>query len=371
MNTMRRSFLKGAAAVGVAGAATTIAAPAISQNIIEWRMVHSWPKGLPGAGTGVDRLAEQIQTMSGGRMRLRVFAAGELVPALRCMDAVMDGTAEMGHDASFYHHGKSPLFSVFFAVPFGMTADEQAAWMYHGGGWQLWDRLNERFGIIAFPAGQTATQSFGWFKREINAMSDFRGLKMRIPGLGGTLIQRVGGSAVLLPAGEIFAALQSGAIDAAEFIGPLNDLALGFHQVAKISYGPGVQEPGGMFQMMINRAKWATLPADLQMIIKVACERMHQDMKVDYDFGSGRAMETLRVQHQVRFLRLNNDVLTGLGNAAGDMVQEMIQTGDSFARDVWRSYLASRDNTMRHLRFNEQAFLNARTLNFRFPTSVA
>jgi TRAP-type mannitol/chloroaromatic compound transport system substrate-binding protein len=335
-------------------------------------MVHSWPKGLPGVGTGVDRLAAQIQDLSGGRLRLKVFAAGELVPALRCMDAVMDGTAEMGHDASFYHHGKNPLFSMFFAVPFGMTADEQAAWIYHGGGQALWDELNARFGIVSFAAGQTACQSFGWFKREINSMEDFRGLKMRIPGLGGELIKRVGGSAVLLPAGEIFSALQSGAIDAAEFIGPLNDLALGFHQVAKISYGPGIQEPGGMFQMMINKAKYDGLPRDLQLIIKTACERMHQDMKVDYDQGSGRTMEVLRTQHQVRFLRLNNEVLAGLGNAAGEMVTEMIDKSDDLGKRVWRSYLASRENTARFLRFNEQAFLNARTLTAinRWPTSA-
>jgi len=365
----RRRLLKGAA-LGAVGAAASapLAAPAIAQGIIEWRLVHSWPKGLPGAGTGVDRLAANIQAMSGGRLRLRIFAAGELVPALRCMDAVMDGTAEMGHDASFYHHGKHAAFSVFFAVPFGMTADEQAAWIYHGGGQALWDELNARFGIVAFPAGQTACQSFGWFKKEMNSMADFRGLKMRIPGLGGELINRVGGAATLLPAGEIFAAMQRGAIDAAEFIGPLNDLALGFHQVAKISYGPGVQEPGGMFQMMVNKAKFDALPADLQMIIRIACHAMHEDMKVDYDLGSGRTMEVLRTQHGVRFLRLNNDVLTGLGNAAGDMVREYAESNDEYMRRVMRSYLSSRENTMRFLRFNEQAFLNARTLNIRWPT---
>jgi TRAP-type mannitol/chloroaromatic compound transport system substrate-binding protein len=365
----RRQFLKGAALAGAsAAAATAIAAPAIGSGVIEWRLVHSWPKGLPGAGTGVDRLAQRIEVMAGGRLKLRVFAAGELVPALRCMDAVMDGTAEMGHDASFYHHGKNPAFSVFFAVPFGMTAQEQAAWIYHGGGGALWDELNKKFGIVAFPAGQTAAQSFGWFKKEINTMDDFKGLKMRVPGLGGELIKRVGGSAVLLPAGEIFAALQSGAIDAAEFIGPLNDLALGFHQVAKISYGPGIQEPGGMFQMMVNRAKFEGLPKDLQMIVQIACQQMHEDMKADYDFGSGRTMEVLRTQHGVRFLRLNNEVLTGLGNAAGELVQSMIDSGDEYMKRVWASYFASRDNTMRFLRFNEQAFLNARTLNIRFPS---
>jgi TRAP-type mannitol/chloroaromatic compound transport system substrate-binding protein len=214
----RRKFLTGSAVLGAA-AASTLASPAIASGTIELRMVTSWPKGLPGAGTGAERLARTIEEMSGDRIKIKFFAAGELVPALKCMDAVMDGTADLGHDASFYHHGKSPAFSVFFAVPFGMTAQEQAAWVYHGGGWQLWDELNQKFGIISFPAGQTATQSFGWFKKEINSMDDFKGLKMRIPGLGGELLKRVGGSAVLLPAGEIFAALQSGAIDAADSSG--------------------------------------------------------------------------------------------------------------------------------------------------------
>lgn len=366
----RRNLLRHAAVGTTVGAAasTGLSAPAIAQGTTELRMVHSWPKGLPGAGTGAERLARNIEEMSGGRLRIRVFAAGELVPALRCMDAVVDGTADMGHDASFYHHGKHPAFSVFFAVPFGMTAQEQAAWIFHGGGWQLWDELNARFGIVSFPAGQTACQSFGWFKKELNSMADFQGLKMRIPGLGGELIKKVGGSAVLLPAGEIFAALQSGAIDAGEFIGPLNDLALGFHQVAKISYGPGVQEPGGMMQLMVNRRRYEGLPKDLQQIIRFAAHAMHEDMKADYDLGSGRTMEVLRTQHGVRFLRLNNDILTGLGNAAGEMVQEMLNSQDEYMRRVMRSYLASRENTMRFLRFNEQAFLNARTLNIRWPT---
>jgi len=368
----RRNIVRGAAIAGAGFvAATTLAAPAISQNIIELRMVTSWPKGLPGAGTGVERLANNIQEMSGGRLRVRVFAAGELVPALRCMDAVVDGTADMGHDASFYHHGKNAAFSVFFAVPFGMTPDEQIAWMNYGGGWELWDELNAQFGIIAFPAGQTSAQSFGWFRREINTMADFRGLKMRIPGLGGDLINRVGGSAILLPGGEVFAALQSGAIDAGEFIGPLNDLALGFHQVAKITYGPGVQEPGGMMQLMVNRRRWDSLPADMKAIIRIASREQHEDMKAEYDYGSGRTMEVLRTQHGVRFLRLNNEILTGLGNAAGDMVKDLLEGNDPYMRKVMRSYLQSRETTMRYLRFNEQAFLNARTLNIRWPTVAA
>jgi TRAP-type mannitol/chloroaromatic compound transport system substrate-binding protein len=244
------------------------------------------------------------------------------------------------------------------------------AWYLHGGGKQLWDELNDRFGIVAMPAGQTANQSFGWFKKEINSPDDFKGLKMRIPGLGSKLIEKVGGSAVLLPAGEIFAALQSGAIDAAEFIGPTNDLALGFHQVAKICYGPGVQEPGGAVQLMVNKGKFQELPADLQEIIAAAAHAGHEDMKVEYDITSGATMEKLRTEHGVQFLRLNQDVLTALGKAAAEIVRESIESGDDYRRRVWGSYLAARANTMRFLRFNEQAFLNARTLPIDFPESV-
>ncbi len=364
----RRDFLtKSVLGGGAAVAATALAAPAIAQSTIEWRMVHSWPKGLPGVGVGAERLARRIETMSGGRMKINVFAAGELVPALGCMDAVMDGTAEMGHDASFYHVGKHPMLAAFFAVPFGMTGDEQAAWLLHAGGQALWDELNTQFGIMSIPAGQTSAQSFGWFKKEINTPEDFRGLKIRMPGLGGKMVEKLGATPVLLPGGEIFAALQSGAVDAAEFIGPVNDLPMGFHQVAKLSYGPGVQEPGGTVQAMFNTAKFQELPADLQEIVRAACHAGHEDMKVEYDLQSGRAMETLRVEHGVEFRRLERPVLEALGKAAGEVIQESYDSGDDLTRRIWDSYLASRADTMRFLRFNEQAFLNARTLEFPFP----
>jgi TRAP-type mannitol/chloroaromatic compound transport system substrate-binding protein len=367
----RRQFIS-TGAIGMAGAAAaaTLAAPAIAQTVYEWRMVNSWPKNLPGVGAGAERLAERITKASGGRLKITPFAAGELVPALQCMDAVMDGTAEMGHDASFYHVGKHPAFAIFFAVPFGMNADEQFAWMRFGGGQALWDELNDQFGIVSFMAGQTACQSFGWFKKEITSMQDFVGLKMRIPGLGGQLLGKVGGSAVLMPAGEIFAGLQSGAIDAAEFIGPLNDLALGFHQVAKYCYGPGIQEPGGNVQLMVNKAKYMELPEDLQQIIASCAAEGYIDMKSEYDIRSGEAMEVLANEHGVQFMRLPNEVLVGLGKAAGELVAESMASGDDITKRVWDSYLKARSMTMRTLRFNEQAFLNARTLEFDFPAKM-
>jgi TRAP-type mannitol/chloroaromatic compound transport system substrate-binding protein len=363
----RRDFLTKSVLAGTATAATALAAPAIAQGTITWRMVHSWPRGLPGVGVGAERLAQRIEAMTGGRLRIEVFAAGELVPALGCMDAVMDGTAEMGHDASFYHVGKHPALAIFFAVPFGMTADEQAAWLLHAGGQALWDELNDQFGILSIPAGQTANQSFGWFRNPVESAADFQGLRIRMPGLGGEMVQKLGATSVLLPGGEIFAALQSGAVDAAEFIGPVNDLPMGFHQVARFSYGPGVQEPGGTVQLMVNRPAFEGLPTDLQEIIRAACHAGHEDMKVEYDLLSGRAMETLRIEHGVEFRRLNRDILEALGRAAGEVIEESYDNGDDITRRIWDSYLASRADTMRHLRFNEQAFLNARTLDFPFP----
>lgn len=363
----RRDFITKSVLGGTAVAAASLATPAIAQDVIEWRMVHSWPKGLPGVGVGADRLAERINVMSGGRLKITVFAAGELVPALGCMDAVMDGTAEMGHDASFYHVGKHPAQAIMFAVPFGMTANEQAGWLLHGGGQALWDELNDQFGIMSIAAGQTSAQSFGWFRNPIESVADFNGLKIRMPGLGGEMVKKLGATAVLLPGGEIFAALQSGAVDAAEFIGPVNDLPMGFHQVAKYSYGPGVQEPGGCVQVMFNKSKFLALPADLQEILRAACHAGHEDMKSEYDLQSGRAMEVLRLEHGVEFRRLDRDVLTALGTAAGEVIDESYANGDDITRRIWDSYLTSRADSSRFLRFNEQAFLNARTLDFPFP----
>jgi len=350
-----------------------LAAPALAQGRlpeIRWRCASSFPRTLDTIYGAGEQMCRRVAELTDNKFRIQLFQAGEIVPPLQCMDAVMDGTAEMGHDASFYHSGKHPAFSIFFAVPFGMTADEQLAWFRFSGGQELWDELNDQFGIVSFPAGQTACQSFGWFKKEITSMQDFTGLKMRIPGLGGELIKKVGGSAVVMPAGEIFAGLQSGAIDAAEFIGPLNDLSLGFHQVAKFCYGPGIQEPGGAVQLMVNKAKFQELPEDLQQVIRSACAEGYIDMKAEYDIRSGEAMAQLANEHGVQFMRLPNEVLQGLGNAAGELVQESMDSGDDLTKRVWQSYLSSRAMTMRTLRFNEQAFLNARTLEFTFPAAT-
>jgi TRAP-type mannitol/chloroaromatic compound transport system substrate-binding protein len=366
----RRGVLAGAA-VATAAATATLSTPALSQGRIEWRMVTGWPRGLPGVATGADKLAQRIGEMSDGRLTVRVFHAGELVGAFAGMDAVMQGTAEMCHDGSFYHLGKSRTLALFSNVPYGLTSSENMAWILHGGGLQLWNELNARFGCISFPCASTSAQAFGWFRREINSPADFRGLRMRIPGLGGEVFREMGGAGIAMPAGEIFQALQSGTVDAAEFIGPWVDRALGLQQVAKICYGPGVNEPGTILQCLMNRSRYEALPRDLQRIIEIACYAGHEDMKTEYDFRHGQVMEEMRTRDGVRFLRLSNDILTALGQASQRVVTREFEQADELGRRIWVSHMQARATLRRYIDFNERSFMNARSLQFPYTVPGA
>ena len=209
------------------------------QQVYQWRMVTTWPKNLPGLGTAPERMAENIRTMSQGRLNIKVYGAGEVVPALEVFEAVSQGTVQMGHGAAYYWRGKVPIAQFFTAVPFGLTAQEMNGWLLHGGGMELWRELYARYNLVPIPGGNTGVQMAGWFNREINSLDDFKGLKMRIPGMGGEVFERAGGTAINLPGGEIFTSMQTGVIDATEWVGPYNDLAFGLHQVARYYYYPG------------------------------------------------------------------------------------------------------------------------------------
>ena len=356
----RRSLLK--AAMFGAGVA---AAPALAKGAVEWRMVTSWPRGLPGLGTGAERLATNITAMSGGRLRIKVYAAGELVPALECFGAVANGTAQLGHDASYYHGGKSDGFAFFTAFPFGFTADEMDAWMKYGNGQRLWDELYAPFGVRAFHAGNTGTQMLGWFKKEIRDVADLRGLKFRAPGIQGRILQKLGVTPVSLPGGEIFPSLQSGAIDGAEWIGPFNDLALGFYQVCRYYYAHGYHEPGPSLQLVINERAWRSLDAELQAIVRTACDAATRDMLAEYNARSGPALRTLVRQHGVRVRPLPEPVLLACGRAANEVLNE-IYAGDrspnGIVRRIIDDFLAFRTEILPWTRVGEQAFLNARRL---------
>jgi len=234
-------------------------------------MVTTWPKNFPGLGTGAQRLADRITAMTEGRIAVKLFAAGELVGAFDSFDAVSQGNAEGYHAAEYYWQGKSKAFNFFTAVPFGLTASELNAWIYHGGGQELWDELAADFGLKSFLAGNTGVQMGGWFAKEVNSVDDFKGLKFRMPGLGGEVLRRMGAAVVALPGGEIFPALQSGAIDATEWVGPWNDLAFGFHRIVKFYYFPGFHEPGSGLAFSMNKKVWDGLPDSDKAIVEAAC----------------------------------------------------------------------------------------------------
>jgi TRAP-type mannitol/chloroaromatic compound transport system substrate-binding protein len=364
----RRKFVAGAAAAATVGsAASSFPKPAIAQERIEWRMVTSWPKGLPGLGTGAERLAARIGELSDGRLRVQVFAAGELVPALQCLDAVSSGTADMGHDASYYHIAKSPAFPFYCAVPYGMTAHEINAWIYWGGGQELWDELGDGFGIQAFLAGNTGPQMGGWFRKEINTPADLNGLKFRMPGQGGQVLQKLGATIVNLPGGEIFQNLQSGAIDGTEWVGPYNDLALGFHQVTKLYYWPGFHEPGSALQCMVNKSKFTSLPADLQGIVKAACAEENVNMLAEFNARSGPALQTLIRDHGVQLKQMPREVLVALGRASGELIQEILDTGDDLTKRIAQSFLKNRTEQVAYNRISEWGYTSARLLDFPYP----
>ena len=252
----RRDFLKKATtATAAAAALTTIGAPAIvrAADKIQWKMTTTWPPHFPVLGEGADMLAKLIGDMSGGRLTVQVYGGGELVPPLQAFDAVSQGTVEMGHGAAYYWAGKMPAAQFFAAVPFGMNAQGMNAWIYTGGGQALWDELYAPFNLKPMPAGNTGVQMGGWFNREIKSIDDFKGLKMRIPGLGGKVLAKAGGTAILSPGGEIYTNLERGVIDATEWVGPYNDYKMGFYKVAKYYYYPGWHEPGTVLETFVNK----------------------------------------------------------------------------------------------------------------------
>ncbi|MDH3440936.1 MAG: TRAP transporter substrate-binding protein [Gammaproteobacteria bacterium] len=363
----RRQFVTGmAAAAGVTAcgeeAATTADNTAQHQQTFEWNLVTSWPPGLPGLGVGVENLARRIETASNGRLKIKVYAGGELVPALEVLDAVSRGTVQMGHDSAYYHRGKLPAAQYFTTVPFGQTVHEINAWLYYGGGLELWQEMyGEQFNVIPFPAGNTGVQMAGWFNKEINSVADLQGLKMRIPGVGGEVMQRAGASQITVPASEIFTALQTGAIDAAEWVGPYNDIPLGLHKAARYYYYPGWHEMGPMLQCTINRDAWDSLPDDLQEIVASVCQAINTDMMADYTWGNAVALEQIKEDPNVELRRLPDDVLKLLKTLSDEVIAEMAQQNEWTAR-IKASFDECQRMMIPYHEITELAYMNARNL---------
>lgn len=360
----RRHFLKTAGVTAAATAAAATTAQAADKKVYNWKMVTSWPKNFPGLGTGANLLAEKITEMTGGQIKVTVHGAGEVVGALEVFDAVSSGAAQMGHSAAYYWKGKNQAAQFFTAVPFGLTADEMAAWFYYGGGLELWHEVYKPFNLVAFPAGNTGVQMGGWFNKEINSIDDLKGLKMRIPGLGGEVLGRLGGTPVTLPGGEIFTSLQSGVIDATEWVGPYNDLAFGFYKAAKYYYYPGWHETGSTLEAMINKDAFEGLPAHLQNLVKDACRIVNEDMFAEYNARNGKALKELVTKHKVQLKQFPDEVLKEIIKVSDEVVAEIAKK-DDLSKRVYESYKNFRDESAAYVDVSERAYLNARALAYK------
>ena len=320
----RRDFLK-KAGVGTAAAiaATTLNAPAvIAQEKYRWKMVTTWTPGLPVLLEGCKRFANRVKEMSDGRLQIQVFGAGELVPAFESFQAASDGTVECGSGAAYYWAGKEPATQWFSAVPFGMNASGMATWFYAGDGLKLWEETYAPFNLIPRPAGSTGVQMGGWFNKKVNKIEDFKGLKFRMPGLGGKVLAKAGATVVLTPGGEIFTNLERGVIDATEWIGPLHDMRMGFYQAAKYYYYPGWHEPGTYLEFFFNKKAYESLPIDLQAIVDAACVESDRWILAQFNAQNGTALQELIFKHKVELIKYPAEVLDALRPMAAEVVEE-------------------------------------------------
>ena len=329
------------------------------EETFNWRLVTSWPKNYPGLGMAPERIADLVEEMSDGQMKITVYGAEEQVPAFGVFDAVSSGSHQMGHSGGYFWKGKVPAAQFFTSVPFGLTADEINAWVNRGGGIELWREIYAPFNIYPIPAGNTGTQMFGWFNKEINSLEDIKGLKMRIPGIGGEVLKEAGGIPVTLPGGELFTALQTGVIDATEWVGPYNDLTFGFHQAAKYYYYPGWHEPGPMLELLINIDAWNSLPKHLQVIIETASKAVNQDMLDEYLAKNNQALTELVEVHGVELRRLPDDVIEEFREISNSILDDLAKEDETISK-VYKSYLDFKNNVSAYHKISEDAFVESR-----------
>lgn len=359
----RRKFLEksvlataGAGLLSACGkAASEGGGPAVhTRESVTWRLASSFPRGLDTIFGSAEVLANRLEAMSEGRFRIRVYPLGEIVPGLQVMDAVQQGTVQVGHTASYYYIGKNPALAFDCCVPFGLTSRQQTAWLTEGGGLELMRDLFADFNITTFPAGNTGTQMGGWFKREIGSAADLRGLKMRIPGLGGEVMSRLGATVQVLAGGDIYPALERGAIDATEWVGPYDDEKLGFHKVARYYYYPGWWEPGPSLSYLVNRDAWAKLPSTYQEMFAAAASESATVMQARYDHQNPAAMARL-LADGVEVRAFSDDLLEAAQKASFEMFEEQA-AADATYRKVYDAWTTARRDAFRWFATAEQAY---------------
>lgn len=369
----RREFITKTSAVAAAAAATAgtaaTAAAANSPGIqsrqkteYEWRLVTAWPsRTFAGLGEGALRFAKLVTEMSNYQMTIRVFSGGEVVPASETFNAVSTGVAEMGHGASYYWSNRNPAFTFFTAVPFGLTAQEMNGWIYHNGGQALWDELYAPHNVKPFIAGNTGAQMAGWFNREINSMADLRGLKMRMPGLAGDVLRAAGAEPVMLLGHQIVDAFRREEIEATKWIAPYADYDLGFHNVAKYYYYPGWQEANACGELLVNKAAFNALPADLQWVIETAAQAVNNDILAIYTARNGEFLAKLKREHKVQLKRFPDDVLHELHVLSDKVVADFADSTPD-TRKVYESFDAYRKQANEWTEVSESALARARTV---------
>ena len=351
----RRDLLKGAAG----GAIATVSAPAIAQSRIEITLVSTWQRDFPGVGTGAQRFVQRLSDMSDGRFVVEYFAGGERVKPFDSFDEVASGNAQMYHGADYYWKGKHPAWAYFTAVPFGLTYTEINAWIRFGGGQELWDELAAEAGLKNLMCGNTGAQMGGWFRKEMNSADDFNGLKMRMPGLGGDVLAKLGASPVSLPGSQIYENLVSGAIDATEWIGPWNDQVMKFYEAAKYYYYPGMHEPSAMLACGINKDFWEGLSKSDQLMVEAASSMENDVMMSEYNARNGAALAELIRDQGVQLRRFNDDIYDAFGEAAEEVFAEVVEHSD-LARRVHESFVTARADIGAWAKIAEQEYVSQR-----------
>src|ERR1700716_2885927 len=349
----RRDFLKVSAA---GAAATAVASPAIAQSSaeIKGRFTSRFPKSLYTIYGGAEQLSKQVAEMTDNKFQIQVFAAGEVVPGLQALDATSNNTVEMCHTVSYYYVGKDPTFAIYASVPFGLNARQQNSWWYQGGGAELGNEFFKKFGVIGFPCGNTGTQMGGWFRKEIKTVADLSGLKMRIGGIAGQVLQKVGVVPQQIAGGEIYPALEKGTIDAAEWVGPYDDEKLGFYKVAKYYYYPGFWEGGPMVHAFANLEKFNALPKSYQAIFTNACAHANTWMQAKYDYVNPPALKRLLVAGAI-LKPFPQDVLETCYSAANEIYAELTKSNAHFGK-MYSSLSAYRSESMAWMQVAELSF---------------
>lgn len=327
---------------------------AVTQPQVNWRMAASWPNALDVLYGTAQQVCDRTAELTAGRFTIDLFAAGEIVPALEVLDGVQSGAVECGHTASYYYIGKNPALAFGTTVPFGFTPQQQNAWFYDGGGLEIMQELYSDFGVISFPAGNSGAQMGGWFKREINSLADLQGLIMRIPGLGGEVMSRLGVTVQVIPGGEIYLALERNAVDAAEWVGPHDDENLGLHNAAQLYYYPGWWEPGAALEMQINANAWNQLPPEYQTALKTACYEANLTMLAKYEALNSAALQRL-LNQGVTLKPYSDDIMAIAEQTAFGIYAERASEDATF-KQVYEQWQGFRESILAWNRVNELSF---------------